>query len=248
MVLRIFVKNIAFILSLMLIFPVFSFASQETEHAPDITALISKIIDAYGGKETIESIKTVYAKGKIKALMRKDKGVYVIYFKRDRKLRSELLYSRSSEIRILNGSRGWRGTGKGPLPEVSSNRYLAMVFQYKRLDLPYGLLRSSYKIEEAGSDVISGKNVRVLELTDSEGPQMKIYIDPDNFHIVKISGYFRMKTVTTELSAEYSDFRVIDGTPFPYKIINYASGHKVGETIIEKYTVNSGIDISLFEP
>jgi hypothetical protein len=57
-----------------------------------------------------------------------------------------------------------------------------------------------------------------------------------------------MKTLTTELSAEYSDFKVIDGAPFPYKIINYASGHKVGETIIEKYSLNSGMAVSLFEP
>ena len=241
-------KNIVLILSLMFIFPVFSFASQEIKHAPDVTTLISKIVEAYGGKETIESTKTVYAKGKIKALMRGDKGEYIIYFKRDRKLRLEILYSRSSEIRILNGSRGWRGTSKGPLPEVRNNRYLAMVFQYKRLDLPYGLLTNSYKIKRAGSDVINGKNVRVLELADNEGPQMKIYIDSENFHIVKISGFFEMKTLTAELSAEYSDFKVIDGAPFPYKIINYASGHKVGETIIEEYSLNSGIDASLFEP
>jgi hypothetical protein len=232
----------------MIILPVFSFASQEPKYALDVKTLISKIIEAYGGKETIESIENVYAKGKINALMRKDKGEYYIYFKRDRKLRSEILYSRSPEIRILNGSRGWRGTGKGPLPEVSNNRYLAMAFQHKRLDLPYGLLTNAYKIKQAGSGFINGKNVSVLELTDSEGPQMKIYIDSENFHIVKVSGYFSMGQSTTELSAEYSNFRTINGTPFPYKIINYAGGHKVGETIIEKYSVNSAMDVSLFKP
>ncbi len=232
----------------MIILPVYSFASQELKHALDVKTLISKIIEAYGGKETIESIENVYAKGKINALMRKDKGEYYIYFKRNRKLRSEILYSRSPEIRILNGSRGWRGTGKGPLPEVSNNRYLAMAFQHKRLDLPYGLLTNAYKIKQAGSGFINGKNVSVLELTDSEGPQMKIYIDPEDFHIVKVSGYFSMGKSTTELSAEYSNFRTINGTPFPYKIINYAGGHKVGETIIEKYSINSDMDVSLFKP
>ncbi len=241
-------KSISLILLLMIILPVYSFASQEEKHALDVKALLTKIIHAYGGKETIESITTVYAKGKINALMRKNKGEYFMYFKRDRKLRSEILYSRSPEIRILNGSRGWRGTGKDPLPEVGSNRYLAMAFQYKRLDLPYGLLKNAYKIKQAGPVLINGKNIRVLELTDSEGPQMKIYIDPENFHIVKVSGYFNMGNFTTELSAEYSDFRVLNGTPFPYKIINYAGGHKVGETIIEKYSVNSTMDVSLFEP
>lgn len=246
-VLRIIVKSIVLILALMLILPVFSLASQEEHHTSDINTLISKIIEVYGGKEAIESIKTIYAKGIISALMRHDKGEYVMYFKPDRKLRLELLYSRSSETSILNGSRGWRGAGKGQLQMVSDNRYLAMVFQHKRLDLPYGLLTDRYKIKRAGNAVIGGKNVAALELTDSEGPPIKIYVS-ENFHIVKVSGYFRTKEFTTELSAEYSDFRVIDSVPFPYKIVNYASGHKVGETIIDTYSVNSAMDVSLFEP
>lgn len=248
MVFKLIVKGIAFILISILAFPFSSFAAQEEKQTPDAKPFVSKIIEAYGGRKKIENIKTVYASGKINAFMRGDRGKYVLYFKRDRKLRLELSYSRSPEIRILNGGRGWRGAGRETLMEVSNNRYLAMVFQYKRLDLPHGLLTGSYTIEDAGSDVINDKKVRVFELGDSEGPRMKIYVDAERFYIVKVSGFFMMGQLTTELSAEYSDFRVIDGTPFPYRIINYAGGHKVGETIMEKYSVNSGMDDSIFSP
>lgn len=248
MVLKFIVKSIVFILLLILALPACSSAAQEEKQTPGIKGLISKTIEAYGGKERIENIKTVYARGTINAFMRGDRGEYVLYFKRDRKLRAELLYSRSPEIRILNGSRGWRGTGRGTLPEVVNNRYLAMVFQYKRFDLPYGLLTDGYTIKDAGPDVINDKKVTVLELSNSEGPRMKMYIDAESFYIVKVSGFFTMGQMTTELSAEYSDFRVIDGTPFPYTIINFAGGHKVGETIIEKYSVNQSMDDSLFRP
>lgn len=248
MISRIFFKRGALILSLMLLLPVTAFALNEATQAPDVKNLISKVIKAYGGKETIGSLKSVYAKGKINALMRGGKGSYVRYFKRGRKLRVETLYSRLSEIRVLNGSRGWRGPDKGPLPEVDGRRYLAMVFQYKRLDLPYGLMTDAYKIKSAGSDLVSGKQVKVLELTDSEGPPLKIYIDPRSFYIVKAAGYFKIADSIAELSAEFSHFRIIDGMPFPFKISNYAGGHKVGETVIEKYSVNSGMDDSLFKP
>ncbi len=248
MVSKIFLKEITLILALMLISPVTAPALEKAAQAPDVKTLISKIIKAYGGEETIRSLKSVYAKGKIHAFMRGGKGTYVRYFKRGRKLRVETLYSRLSEIRVLNGSRGWRGPDKGPLPEVEGRRYLAMVFQYKRLDLPYGLMTGAYKIKNVGSGLVSGKQVKVLELTDSEGPPLKIYIDPRSFYIVKAAGYFKIADSVSELSAEFSDFRIIDGMPFPFKISNYAGGHKVGETVIEKYSVNSGMDDSLFKP
>jgi hypothetical protein len=248
MILRIFFISCALILSLTLISPATAFASDEATRAPGVKALVSEIIKAYGGKETIERIKSVYVKGKINALMRGGKGTYIRYFKRGRKLRVETLYSSLSEIRVLNGSRGWRGSDKGPLPEVDGRRYLAMVFQYKRLDLPYGLMTGAYEIRSTGSELVSGKRVKVLELTDSEGPPLKIHIDPGSFYIVKAAGYFKMADSIAELSAEFSDFRIIDGMPFPFKISNYAGGHKVGETVIEEYSVNSGMEASLFKP
>jgi hypothetical protein len=248
MISRIFFRSGALILSLMLLFPVTAFASDESAQAPDVKNLISKVIEAYGGKETIGSLKSVYAKGKIHAFMRGGKGTYVRYFKRGRKLRVETLFSNLSEVRVLNGSRGWRGSDKGPLPEADGHRYLAMVFQYKRLDLPYGLMTGAYEIKSTGSDLLRGKQVKVLELTDSEGPPLKIFIDPGSFYIIKAGGYFKIADSIVELSAEFSDFRIINGMPFPFKISNYAGGHKVGETVIEEYSVNSVMDDSLFKP
>jgi hypothetical protein len=70
-----------------------------------ITSIMNKVIDAYGGKDIIEGIHCVHAKGIIEAFMLRDHGTYEFYFKRGGKLRVETKYEHSSEVRILNNER-----------------------------------------------------------------------------------------------------------------------------------------------
>ena len=81
---------------------------------------------------------------------------------------------------------------------------------------------------------------------EREGPPMKIFIEPDSFRIVKVSGVFPMGGGTMTLSAVFSDFRRVDGTYLPYVITNFAGGRKIAETRIEEYKVNMPMAASLF--
>jgi len=222
-------------------------AEENANYTPELGAFIARIIRAYGGPETIARVKTVYAKGNIRAQMLRDEGVYVRYFKRNRKLRVETSYNRSSERRILNDKKGWRSSG-GIFEEVKEQRYLAMVYQYKQLDLPYGLLMNFYRIKDAGRGSLNGIPVRVLQLRDDEGPPMNIYVDLEKFYIVASLGYFTINNAETDLTAEFSDFRLVEGMPFPFRIINYGGGNKIGETSIQEYSINKDMDDSLFAP
>ena len=241
-------KHVVLILTLTFVFQVSTFASIQLPNELEAKDIISKVIRTYGGEKTINNINTVYARGKIKALMRGDEGTYTRYFKRNKKLRVETLYSRSSETRILNGEKGWRGTNNEPPSLVTGIRYTAMAYQYKQLDLPYGLLKKAFVVNHAKKANYNNKSVYVLELLDSEGPPLRVYIDPDSFYIIKVEGLLSIGTASVILSVELSDFRIIHGMPFPHKITNLASGHKAGETVIEKYSINSPIDDSLFKP
>lgn len=221
-------------------------AGEKEGLSKDIEALISGIVNAYGGKEVIKRTKAVYAKGEIKAIMRMDEGTYVRYFMRGRKLRVETTYSRSLERRVLNGELGWRSTEESVYHEVTGIRYSSMVYQYKQLDLPYGLLTNAYDVRDEGRGVLNGVEVRVLGLTDKEGPPMKVYIDPESCYVIKVTGTFRVAEATTDLSAEFSDFRIVDGVPFPFTVTNYAGGRKIAETHMTEYAINPEMDMSLF--
>jgi hypothetical protein len=215
----------------------------------DVKTIVARVISAYGGEDAIKRAKRVYVTGDITASMRNDKGIYTRYMARDRKLRVETAYaSGSSELRILNGKTGWRRRDKTPLMEVKEYQLLAMIYQYKQLDMPYGLLTGQYNVTDEGRDTINGAEVEVLDVEDGEGPPMRIYIDLKSFRIVRTEGYFFVRGNLTNLGADFSDFRKVDGITLPFKITNFGSGQLIGETIIKKYRINPSMEESLFRP
>ena len=240
--------NILLFMTLIFITPVSASMPEMKGDKLPHEKVISEVIKAYGGEKAIKSITSIYAKGRTKALMRGLKGTYTRYFKRYRKLRVETLYSLSSEVRILNGSIGWHGNIGEPPLQVTGVRSLAMVYQYKQLDLPYALLKKNYRVIRAGKGYLNNKLSHVIDLLDKEGPPLRVYIDPDTFYIVKVIAAIKKGNATAPLSAEFSDFRIIDGVPLPHRISNYAVGHKVGETVIEEYSINPPMDNKLFRP
>lgn len=209
--------------------------------------ITEKILEAYGGRERLARVVSVAAEGRITALMRGDEGIYKRTFRRDGKLFVDINYSRSTERRILNGSKGFRGTG-GQLEEVFGPRQLAMVYQYNELNLPYGLLDNSFTVSELRKDTLNNADVRVLRCTDRAGNDLEVFVSAENYRIVKSIGTFVIGAQSTSLSAEFSDFRIVDGVLFPFRIANYAGGNKISETIITRYVVNPSRDDSLFTP
>ncbi|HEY3347997.1 MAG TPA: hypothetical protein VGK71_10310 [Nitrospirota bacterium] len=216
--------------------------------------MVGRIVKAYGGRDAIVNAHSVLAIGTIVDQFRSDSGRYARFFIRDgRKLRVETQLARSSEIRMLDGKRGWRGP-VGQVVEVTGPPFLAMLYQYKQLDLPYGLMTGQYKIKSLGEEKIEGSPAKVLELNDSEGPTIKIWVSENTSLIVEAEGIITMpgggKTgPVTSLRAGFSDFRKTGGVMMPYKITNYGSGGTfIGETTITKVLFDQPVADNVFHP
>lgn len=223
-------------------------AGEAPDEAGRIASVIGKVIDAYGGKDAVEGIRSLHAKGEIEAFMLSDQGTYELYFKRGRKLLVETKYARSSERRILNGNRGYRSTGALPLEEVYGPRYFAMVYHYKHLNILQDLLKGAYQIQSAGSSSVNGNKAEIFHLSDREGTSMDIYIDEQRSLIIKVTGYFSAENKKIDLSSEFSDFKKAGGSLFPFRITNYAGGIKIAQTVIDEYSINPALADSFFEP
>ncbi len=210
--------------------------------------ITSKIINAYGGSAAVERARTIYAKGTIKAFMRGGSGTYVRYMKRDGKLRVETNYTMSSELRLLDGKRGWRGMDNSPLEESEGPPLQAMLYQYKEVDILYGLLKDRFVMRDEGTSKVGSADVYVLDLEDADKIPMKIYVDRKSYRILRTEGYFSMGGQITSLGSEYSDFRKVDGLLMPYKITNFAAGQTISETRIKEYRLNVNMPDKLFMP
>jgi hypothetical protein len=226
-----------------------TFAADTHGWPEDVNSLIAKTVAAYGGEKAIEGATGIRAVGDINAIMRRDRGSYEFSFKRPRKLRVDTKYQHSFEIRLLNGNSGYRGTAEASLAPVKDQRFLAMVYQYKHIDILYGIIHDLYTISRKGKEDLDGKSVEVLHLTDQEGPPMDVYIGTTSFYIVKVTGYIVVGDGrSTTLSSEFSDFRKVGDTVFPFKVTNYAGGQKIAETVMKTYTIDPAIPDSIFAP
>lgn len=224
------------------------YAEEPPDDAGRITLTTEKVIAAYGGKDAIEGIHSLHAKGTIEAFMRNDRGTYELYFKRGNKLRVATTYGHSSEVRILNGDRGYRSADSLAPEEVFGPRFVSMVYQYKHLNILHDLIHGEYRIRPAGSSVVRGGSVDIFRLKDKEGAVMDVFVDTNTFYIVKVIAYFSSDHKQIDLSVEFADFRKVGDSVFPFRLTNYAGGMKVAETVIEKYELNPDIADSLFVP
>lgn len=211
-------------------------------------ALVDKVVLAYGGAPQIEQMVSLNADGLINAIVRNASGTYKRWFQRPRMLRVETVYPATSETRVLNGELAWRFTGGSLMTGVDGPGRLAMIYQYKQLDLPYGLLKGSYNLRHAGSETLGNQTTEVMDLWDDEGPTIRVNVDSTSHLIVKVTGQIEAGGHSMMLAAEFSDFRPVDGMLLPFHINNYAGGMAISETVITRYAVNPSGDPTLFVP
>jgi hypothetical protein len=109
-------------------------------------------------------------------------------------------------------------------------------------------MASSFTITDGGRKEVNDTPVRLLLLTDSEGPPMRLYVDLKTRRIIKDSGIFTMGSEETVLSSEFHDFRKVHGRLLPFRVVNYGGGQRIGEVRINEYRVNPQLPDSLFSP
>jgi hypothetical protein len=205
------------------------------------------MFDAYGGRVRLSQISSIGVEGSITALVRGDHGIYRRALRRDGKLFVDIQYSESRETRMLSGTRALRGVN-GKLEEVSGPGYLAMVYQYNELSMPFALLDDSFAVKDLGSEPFAGSAVRVLRCTDRAGNTLDVFVNEESYRIVKTLGSFSVEGASTNLSTEFSDFRFFEGVLVPFRIVNYAGGTRISETIIDDYLFNARFNDALFDP
>lgn len=209
-------------------------------------AWVARVVSAYGGEKALRGVESVVYRGEIEATMRRDRGREVIYFQRPGRLRVNLRYGRSLEERVLNGSRGWRNSGEG-FQEVQGPPLEAMVFQYRHLDLPLGLIDGSYRVSFREINR-NGKRYPLLSLDGSGGPPMEVTIDPDTGLILHVAGIFQVGGATTRLEVDYGDYRPVAGVMLPHRIVNYAGGMEIARTVFGQVEVNKKLNSEIFSP
>jgi len=126
-----------------------------------------------------------------------------------------------------------------------------MLYQYLVLDLPFGIAEGRYRLSYAGKDKFRGEDVDVLKLVEPSSPEVFAFVDGKG-HIVKSLGLFTVgsgdSVVSTSLSAEFDDFRKVDGLVLPFAVTYYAQDMKIAGMTVDRYILNPDITKVQFIP
>lgn len=202
-------------------------------------ALVDRCIEAYGGLQKLRGVTGWQEVGTLVSPTRGE-AVMARVFAPPERLRVEIRFANdSSEVRILNGERGWRSgqAVQGPL-------YVAMVLQAARLSLPLILREGKDRIQDLGETEAPGEPTRRLGLALRDGMRLEVEIDEKTARIMKsrsIAGPLVFETA-------YEDFRDVDGVLFPFTETTWAMGHQTGRFEIDQISLDGDIDDRVFRP
>jgi hypothetical protein len=184
------------------------------------TALVDKVLSAYGGAAAWEKVASFRQTGRVVSSMRGE-GKLDRQWQRPDKLRVEITYPSHTELRVVDGDHGTQN-GK----EATGMGLDAMRLQAARLALPLLLAQKKSELKSAGANTIEIPLPGPMSIT--------ITVDPATGHILKSVG----KAEGIEFTTSYGDFKTVDGLLFAFREENTAQGMPTGTNEISRAEVS----------
>ncbi len=217
--------------------------------AANLGALLDSVVETYGGPSAAARMQALRVEAEVSALTAmaaEGAGRVVRDFQAPDRLRVEIAYPRSTEVRILDGARGWRGDA-GRLQRVDGPPRLAMEYQLLRSTVPWVLVHHRKLLEDRGEAVRDGASYRRVGLPWSMDLDLTYWVDPVNRRVVWIEGVLRSPGGQTSFLTQYRDFRRVAGLLVPFVEENYAGGRHTGTTRVTAVSF-SPPDLGPFDP
>lgn len=207
-----------------------AFAGSSAKPDARVADIVSRVLDAYGGEKALRAERGYHATGDQRAVQT-DKAIHTQrWFGRPDRLFLDLAYPDHHEIRVTDGAKGWAGAGVDSLKAVSGIRLEAMRLQTVRLDTPLRLLEHVHELESRGTDK---DGCEVLRLPVGPGLHVDYHVDLKTYRITSVTeGMTGPPSI--EFTANYDDFRKVDGVLVPFRETTYA-----GDTETSTYQVIS---------
>jgi outer membrane lipoprotein-sorting protein len=206
--------------------------------------IVNKYVDAIGGKDKIEQIKTVYMENTSLVMGNEGPSTINIVNGVGYKLVSD--FNGQSIIMVITDKGGWQvnpfagATNPTPLPDELFKQSKG------KLDVTgplYNYAAKGNKVELQGKE---GNDYK-LKVTSPDSTVMTVYIDATTYFMTKLVTTASMMGQTMEVTSTFSNFKKVDmGLVFPYGIELSYGGQFTVTTTVKKIELNKTIDPSIF--
>jgi outer membrane lipoprotein-sorting protein len=219
-----------------------------TVKAQDETVELEQILSNHyksTGLENKRKINTLITVGKLNQLG-SDLNITIIQ-KRPTFYRMDVHLEDGRITQAYNGEEGWMInpylsadtvaiTGPELVQLAESADFDGILVNYEEL---------GYKIEYESAGVLGARPVYILKLTRDPSSIIRVFLDANNYLIVKTEAEYSIEGFPLQALSEFSDYRKRAGVMFPYRIEN-RNGQLTTEIRIDTIRINERLDDILF--
>jgi hypothetical protein len=207
--------------------------------------VVNKYVDAIGGKDKLQEIKTKYMESTSQVMGSEGPSTVNIIDNTGYKIVSEV--NGQTYIQVFTNKGGWQvnpyagATTPTPLPDDL----------YKQGKSALDITGPLFNYTAKGNKVeLLGKegNDYKLKVTTKDSVDLTVYIDGTTYYLTKLVTTAAMMGQTMEVTSTFSNFKKNDmGLVFPYGVeISYGGQFNI-TTTVNKIEINKTIDPAIFD-
>ena len=199
--------------------------------------LVAKNVQAKGGLDKIQAIKTLRMKGRL------NQGGFTAVvgqeLKRPAMLRTTFTVQGMTAIQAYDGQTGWQISpfqGRKD-PELLGEDDLRDLVEDADMDGPLVDYKAKGNtVEYLGHDTVDGDDVYRLKCTLKNGDIVDYYLDPDSSLEIRTERQQFIRGAVRERQSDLGSYKPVAGVMFPYSI---ESGPKNNPSVRSKVTIES---------
>ena len=235
-------KNFKFVLLLIAVLLCGTFVSAQTADE-----IIAKYIRALGGKEQIAKVNSLYIEGTMDVMG--NAGPVKMTTLNGKGYKMDIEVMGSVITNCYNEKEGWTinpmmgSTSAVSMPEAQYNSGKDQIF----IGSPFVFYtEKGYKAELEGQEAVGDINAWKVKLTPPGNPPAVYFFDPSTGYLLRTTQQTEMQGTMVDNIITFSDYRVTDGFPQPFKMMMNVGGQFEMSMTINKVEVNKDFDAAIF--
>jgi outer membrane lipoprotein-sorting protein len=215
-------------------------------YAQTLDEIVAKCLEV-SGQDKLSKVQSLTIK--VKIVQSGMEIPMVLYQKRPLKFRSEATFQGTTMLQVFDGTTGYMIN-----PFMGSTTAMVMnAEQIERVkeqadidNVLYNYKTKNYLLEQVGTDSVDGIQAQVLQLTKPNSEKSKLFIDPENYLVLKVLTKMTLQGVDKEIEMYPSNYKYVDGILFPFYIEQKIDGQSFMQMNFESFELNSNPPDSLF--
>lgn len=218
-------------------------------NAQNVDEIISKNIEAMGGKDKISQVNSVKIESTMQAMGNESPTTTTILNGKGFKTESEMMGSKM--VQVVTDKGGWiinpmmGASAPTPMEDAQFKAGADQLFIGGNL---FEYAAKGNKVELLGQEKIGDVNAYKIKLTNTDNIETAYYLDPTTYYIIQTVKKVSMMGQDMDLTVSFSDYKKTDaGIVMAYKTeVNYGGQFSLTSEI-KTIEINKTIDPAIFE-